>query len=209
MLVALERPALPPALPPAHQTCQGARLLHEACAEKKILHHPSFSSPISPPTFCPHARVKINGTLPQNTLKQSLKAALNSLYKGCAWQPGQILCTCLYCFSPCWLLAYFSVRSCSGSGTRLKWCSCCHGEMLEFAPLYLFYLFLNGSMMQYVKSVWLASTQDATNLELCSNITCLWKTSVKSWASFAADFISCLGLDSPGDSCLNCPLKQN
>lgn len=110
-------------------------------------------------------------------------------------------------FSPCWLLAYFPVCSCLGSGTRLKRCSGCHGEKLEFA-LYLFNLFLNGSVLQYVKSAWLASTPDTTNLGLYLSIACLLKSTVKSSASFAADSISFLWLDFPGDSCLKA-LKQN
>lgn len=62
------------------------------------------------------------------------------------------------------MLAYFPMCSGLGSGMRFRQCSSCHGEKLEIA-LYLFNLFLNGSVLQNVKSAWLAHTPDTMNHE--------------------------------------------
>lgn len=101
-------------------------------------------------------------------------------------QPGQVLYVSPYSFSSVLALAYFPMCSCWGGGTRLERCSSCHGEKLGFSR-YLFNLFLNGSVLQYVKPMWLASTPAATNLGLCFS---LLKSTVKSQTSFAADSAS-------------------
>lgn len=109
--------------------------------------------------------------------------------------PGRFCKPLPILFPLCWRLACFPMCSCSGGGTRPERCSSCHGEKLGFA-LYLFNLFLNGSVLQYVKSAWLTSTPDATNLGLYLSVAHLLKSTVKSWTSFAADSIA-LGTEFP------------